>query len=259
VATVFASRAAIATLVPDFASRAAPSEADTERDLIKPVLTLLGWTDHVVQTAAGRSDVPDFLLFAAGAAKADAVRLARSAERYRHSHDREAKAWELSLGRGSDWSPAPSTQMLRYLGTVEVQSAGNIRFGILTNGRCWRLYDQKARSRLEGFGEVDLADTVAGTPEADHQLRLFLTLFAQAAFVADTGGATTLTSALDVTRAFAARVTTALADTVFDNIFPDLANASKQPLGLRSISSKSRFCCATERRPNRCGAGGGEV
>ena len=150
-------------MITDFTARAAPGEADTERDLIEPLLTLLGWTDRVVQTAAGRSDVPDFLLFPNAAAKAEAVRLARSAERYRHGATIvEAKAWGLPLDRGTDRSPAPSTQMLRYLGTVEVQSAGNIRFGILTNGRCWRLYDQKARSRLEGFVEIDLAEAVDG-------------------------------------------------------------------------------------------------
>jgi hypothetical protein len=225
-AAIAAVRSSVAALIGDFNTRAAPGEADTERDLIEPLLTLLGWTDRVVQTAAGRSDVPDFLLFPSAAAKSEAVRLARSAERYRHGATiLEAKAWELPLDRGTDRSPAPSTQMLRYLGTVEIQSAGNVRFGILTNGRCWRLYDQKARSRLEGFVEIDLVDAVDGTAPADHQLRLFLTLFARAAFLPDISGATTLTAALDASRAFEARVTTALAATVFDTVFPDLANA----------------------------------
>ena len=223
---IAAASSSIEALIDDFTARAVPGEADTERDLIEPVLTLLGWTDRVVQTAAGRSDVPDFLLFPNAAAKTEAVRLARSAERYRYGATIvEAKAWGLPLDRGTDRSPAPSTQMLRYLGTVEVQSAGNIRFGILTNGRCWRLYDQKARSRLEGFVEIDLAEAVDGSPAADHQLRLFLTLFGRAAFLPDTSGATTLTAALDASRAFEARVTTALAATVFDTVFPDLANA----------------------------------
>lgn len=225
-AALEAARLVISPLIADFDSRASPGEADTERDLIDPVLSVLGWIDRVVQTAAGRSDVPDYLLFPSSAAKAEAVRLARSSHRYRHgSTIVEAKAWSLSLDRGTEQSPAPSTQMLRYLGTVEVQSAGNVRFGILTNGRCWRLYDQKARSRLEGFVEIDLANTVAGTPDADHQLHLFLTLFARSAFMPDTGGATTLTAALDASRAFEARVTTALASTVFDEVFPTLANA----------------------------------
>ncbi len=223
-AMVAAAAATLAPLIADFTGRAAPGEADTERDLIEPVLTLLGWADRVVQTAAGRSDVPDFLLFPNAAAKAAAVQVGKTAERYRHGASIvEAKAWGVSLDRGSAASPAPSTQMLRYLGTVEVQSAGNIRFGLLTNGRYWRLYDQKARSRLEGFVEIDLADCVAGTPKADHRLRLFLTLFARAAFIPDVAGATTLTAALDASRAFESRVTTALATTVFDTVFPTLA------------------------------------
>lgn len=225
-AAVTAARATLAPLLHDFAARAAPGEADTERDLIEPVLAMLGWTDRVVQTAAGRSDVPDYLLFASAAAKAEAVRLARTAERYTHGASiLEAKAWGVPLDRGSTASPAPSTQMLRYLGTIEVQSGGNIRFGILTNGRCWRLYDQKARSRLEGFVEIDLADALPETADGDHVLRLFLTLFGRNAFVPDAGGATTLTAALDRSRAFESRVTTELAKTVFDTVFPDLANA----------------------------------
>ncbi len=43
------------------------NEAQTEDEIILPVLAALGWTQHLRQQTAnrtGRQDVPDFLLFA---------------------------------------------------------------------------------------------------------------------------------------------------------------------------------------------------
>ena len=125
------------------------------------MLTLLGWTDRVVQTAVGRSDVPDFLLFPNAAAKVEAVRLARSAERYRQGVTIvEAKAWGLPLDRRTDRSPAPSTHMLRCLGTVEVQSAVNVRFGILTNSR----HSVSVRQKLLLLSHSEFADSYSAVP-----------------------------------------------------------------------------------------------
>lgn len=74
-----------------------------------------------MQTAAGRSDVPDYLLFANAVAQADGVLLEKTAARSTNgASTAEAKAWGIALGRGSATSPAPSTQMLRHLGTIEV-------------------------------------------------------------------------------------------------------------------------------------------
>lgn len=227
----------ITTLVDNFNDRAAPSEANTERDLIDPLLQLLGWCFSVQEKAsrAGRSDVPDYLLFLDDDAKAAAARLVQPADRYRLGASIvEAKAWGMPLDRsGAAQASAPSTQILRYLGTVGVQSDDSVRFGILTNGRHWRLYDNKARSRLEGFVEIDLAEaaglvvpaTGAAPDHADQVLRRFLYLFGRDAFIPDAGGATRLTRAIAASRGFEARVTDSLADTVFASVFPDLANA----------------------------------
>ena len=62
----------------------------------------------------------------------------------------EAKRWGRPLDRGERRGRlaegAPSTQMLRYLSRASDVSEGAIRWGILTNGRLWRLYWQGARS-----------------------------------------------------------------------------------------------------------------
>ena len=231
-----AIRVQISERLLDFSARHDPGEPETERDLIDKLLGLLGWAHFLPQikaSARGRRDVPDYLLFTDAAAKQTATGL-QPADRYAQGASIvEAKAWDVPLDRaGSETGEgAPSTQILRYLGAVEVQSNGAIRFGILTNGRFWRLYDNKARSQLEGFVEIDLYEAVGllvpaepvASGYADHVLKLFLWLFGRDAFVADAGGATRLTGAIRESRSFEARVTDQLADTVFETVFPDLA------------------------------------
>ena len=84
--------------------------------------------------------------------------------------------------------------MLRYLSRVEVASEKRIQWGVLTNGRHWRLYFQGARSRSEEFLELDLP-ILAQMPgvetdlfsvraeEREHFLRVFLLMFRREAFL----------------------------------------------------------------------------
>jgi hypothetical protein len=238
---VDAARAAIAELLADFEQRHKPNEPNTESDLIEKLLDLLGWTERLKQEKAnekGRLDVPDYLLFREPADKAAAARAGQAARRYASGAAiLEAKAWDVPLDKAEPGhAGAPSTQILRYLGTVDVQSDGAVRFGILTNGRLWRLYDHKARSRLEGFVELDLMEAAGlavpasgAAPDHAHQvLRRFLFLFGRDAFIPDPGGATRLTQAIAESRSFEGRVTDTLAETVFGTVFPDLANALAQ-------------------------------
>jgi hypothetical protein len=232
------AKAVIKALIEDFEERHQPNEANTETDLIEKLLDLLGWTERLKQEKAndkGRTDVPDYLLFLGPKEKAEAARSGKAARRYSSGAAiLEAKAWDVPLDKAEPGqSGAPSTQILRYLGTVDVQSEGAIRFGILTNGRLWRLYDRNARSRLEGFVEIDLSEAAglivpATRPPDDHAdivLRRFLFLFGRDAFVPDAGGGTRLTRAIADSRSFEGRVTDELARIVFDVVFPDLANA----------------------------------
>jgi hypothetical protein len=95
--------------------------------------------------------VPDGLLFPTSEAKAAANKEKGGPARYRHGIAIvESKAWGRPLDRGAPDlfnQNAPSTQMLRYLSRVEIESERAIQWGILTNGRHWRLYFQGARSR----------------------------------------------------------------------------------------------------------------
>jgi integrase len=126
------------------------NEAATESEIILPVLALLGWTDYLQQQSAsrsGRQDVPDVLLFPSEDAKATALQESCESARYRHGLVvLESKRWQRPLDRSQteDHSDGgmPAAQMLRYLSRVEVISERAIQWGILTNGRRWRLYWQ---------------------------------------------------------------------------------------------------------------------
>lgn len=120
-----------------------PNEAQTEDDIIVPVLKALGWTQYLrQQPSAKRSEnIPDILLFANADAKKAANAEKKPPNRYRHGKAIvESKAWRLPLDRGTAEpdlfnQDAPSSQILRYLTQVEIASNRAIQWGVLTNGR----------------------------------------------------------------------------------------------------------------------------
>ncbi len=85
-----------------FPSAQSPNEAQTEDDLIWPVLNALGWTASLRQqnlAPHGREDVPDGILFQDAAAKAKANKSREEWRRYEHGLTLvEFKALEAALG-----------------------------------------------------------------------------------------------------------------------------------------------------------------
>jgi hypothetical protein len=140
-----------------------PTEPETEKDLIWPLLEVLGWSDMLVEqnlSVKRRDDVPDGLLFPNAEAKQNAMPLA-AWQRFQHGVCVvEAKRWNRLLDRADaaqrGESDVPSTQILRYLRRVDDVTNGGLRWGILTNGRHWRLYFRGALSIAEDFLEIDL-------------------------------------------------------------------------------------------------------
>ena len=143
----------------DALNRAAdPNEALTEQRLVRPLLEALGWPDYLPQqglsparpgSVARNEDIPDHLLFADAASRDRAAAHKASGERYREALVvQESKRFGLPLdARDSGDRAQPGTphgQILRYLETARIASDGRIRWGMLTNGRVWRLYDGRA-------------------------------------------------------------------------------------------------------------------
>ena len=213
-----------------------PNEAVTEQDLIRPVLDLLEWEDYLPQQGAARNeDIPDHLLFSDAASKAQAGARANSQDRYLDALAiEESKRFGLPLDNrdGSDrvQRGTPHGQILRYLSTAESVTDGRIRWGILTNGSVWRLYDYRARPRASGYYEADLADLLE--PGNEDALRVFHLLFRRASFVPESGAATTfLERALAEGKRYEEQVAQDLSGVVFERVFPNLVDAIARESG----------------------------
>lgn len=229
-----------------FLKIAKPNEAETEKDLIYPVIEALGWSDYQVQqilSQKGRKQVPDALLFADDAAKSLAVAEAQQWKRFQHGLAvLEAKRWNRALDRADKRDPSeegvPSTQMLQYLSRVDVQTNNKVRLGILTNGNVWRLYFQGALSVSEDYLEIDLAqalelpghqlnllDHADERLTSDRVLRLFILFFGKAAFLPVEGPRTFHDLSREAGKTWEEQVTKDLSRLVFGELFPKLVTA----------------------------------
>ena len=235
--------AALAGIFARFQTGGSPNESETEDELIWPVLEQLGWTEKLRQqnlSARGMTDVPDGLLFADSESKAKAAGTLEEWRRYEFGLAVvESKRWCRPLDRGSaetGEATAPSTQMLRYLRRADDLTNGKLRWGILTNGRLWRLYWQGALSVSEQFFEIDLAAVLNLPGHEDlfyhapavrrHWLKVFALMFRREAFLpSPTDGRTFHRRTLDEGRYYQERVAKNLSGVVFDRVFPDLARA----------------------------------
>ena len=121
-------------------------------------------------------------------------------------------------------SRTPHGQILRYLSTAEVESESGIRWGILTSGGVWRLYDYRARPRATGYFEADLGSMLE--PGGEDHLRLFYLLFRRESFILQEGATTTfLEDALMEGRRYDEKVAQDLSSVVFERVFPKLVEA----------------------------------
>ncbi|MES2883941.1 MAG: restriction endonuclease, partial [Pseudomonadota bacterium] len=242
-----AFRSKLTAIYAETTAESRPNEAATESELIFPTLESLGWVETLPQQTAnrkGREEVPDALLFADGASKMAALKEKHDERRYTHGLAIvESKRWLRPLDRSdtsdADYHGTPSAQILRYLSRVEVASDRRIQWGMLTNGRHWRLYWQGARSRAEQFLELDLGALlqVQGiqpdlfSPEAaqrEHYLKVFWLLLRREAFLPqadDAQGRSFHALALEEGRHWEARISEDLGQIVFDQVFPDLVRA----------------------------------
>ena len=213
-----------------------PNEAVTEQELIRPVLELLGWTDYLPQQGIARNeDIPDLLLFSDAQSKGEAAARAKPDERYLDSsviEESKRVGIPLDIRDQSDKVKAgtPHGQILRYLSTADSVADGRIRWGILTNGEVWRLYDHRARPRASGYFAADLAQLLQ--PGNEHDLRVFYLLFRRDSFTLKEGSTTTfLEQALAEGKRYEEQVAQDLSGVVFESAFPKLVEALANATG----------------------------
>jgi type I restriction-modification system DNA methylase subunit len=223
-----------------------PNEAQTEDDFIRPVLNILGYS-YIVQTPLkhkGQFNQPDYSLFADEKTKKEAgsFRVKEQEAFYGKALAIcDAKYWgrpldiKLSDTKDSFTNINPSFQIVNYL------VGANVDWGILTNGKLWRLYYQKATSRSSNFYEVDLEDLILKA-ELEAFLYFFL-FFRKETFLKDLHGKTFLDYVLEGSTSYAAEVSDVLKEKVFTDIFPHLARGflhyRRKELGIQTETGET--------------------
>lgn len=190
-ATFADTKAALTALYSAFPVSMQPNEAETEARLIYPICDVLGWGFRSAQQGldAKRRSVPDAYLFLDDGDRQRADFEARQEDKVRHADViLEAKRWNVPFDRRFDRETPPMAQLLAYLSRAETQSNRRVRWGILTDGRKWRLCFQGAKSLLTDYLEVDIpvllsvpgveTDLFSQRPQdPDHWFKVFLLFF----------------------------------------------------------------------------------
>jgi len=243
------------------------NEAQTEQEFVKPVLDALGWS-YIVQVKAqrrgGSLTRPDYALFSDPAAQAQAYPHQGDDDAFygRAAAIAEAKYWGRPLsatdaGGRNTWKAEsnPSHQMVSYLvGT-------RCPWGILTNGRAWRLYSREVSSTASEFYEVDLGlvfdnflplalqergarGEVAGpTPDQLADFKRWWLFFRRDAFLPDARGRSFVQQVREGSASYAKRVSDKLKGLVFAEVMPEIANGfiayRREQLGIREETDAS--------------------
>ena len=198
------------------------NEAQTEHEFIQPLLEQLGHTFEVqpsLQTSQG-TRVPDYAFFPSQDAH-DAARSQINTNQFFNTALAvgDAKAWSRNLDRktqdGGDPfnNQNPNYQIDSYLRDT------NKDWGILTNGRQWRLYHRQTSYRLDSFYEVDLAALLSENRDLD-AFRYFYNLFRRDAFIPDPSGTAFLDHVLGESQQYTVGVSDDLKNRVYDVHLP---------------------------------------
>ena len=192
-----------------------PNEAQTEADWIRPVLSALGhhFTVQVSLHTPFGTRQPDYVLYSSEAERQAAPNgVLRAADLSGALAVADAKAWERDLdragGRAKVLSDNPSLQIYVY-----VQHSG-LDWGLLTNGRQWRLVQRDSAEKLDVYYEVDLPALIA--QQNSDAFKYFALFFRREAFIAPPSGETFLNRVLAQSRAYSRGVSDTLKEQVYE-------------------------------------------
>ncbi len=188
------------------------NEANTERRFIDKIFSKLGFgylnQDKIPE--AERRQVPDYFLYSTPEEADKAFELS-SHKKYRLAISiAESKRWDHNLDQpssGKGKAPKgryPHQQIRDYLNESE-----HIKWGILTNGKEWRLYFREGRSSK--FFEIDLEACL----EDFQKFKYFYVLFRPDAFIKDSSGRCLLDNIYDESLRFQEDVEKDLREKVF--------------------------------------------
>ena len=192
------------------------NEPQTEEEFIRPVQKILGHTfgvQPVLRTSQGTKQ-PDYAFFAGQEALAQAhLQINTNAFFNTAIAIGDAKAWGQELDRkldgpGDPFSNSnPNYQIDFYIRTSD------LTWGILTNGKLWRLYHRDTSYKLDCFYEIDL-EKILINRDTD-AFRYFYYFFRNDAFTPDTSNQ----SFLDDVLSGSVHYTVSISDDLGDKIY----------------------------------------
>ena len=163
-------------------------EGQTERQFIQPVLKLLGH-EFVVQPTLHTSQGikrPDYAFFANQEVRLQAQTEINTPTFFRSTIAiGDAKAWSRDLDRKQRVNSNPFTNTNPSYQIDFYLRETNADWGILTNGRQWRLYHRSTSYRLDRFFQIDLENLLNSRNLED--FRYFYKFFRAPAFIPDVG------------------------------------------------------------------------
>jgi len=180
-------------------------ERGLEGHWFRPILRRLGHVfapEPPVPGAGIEARRPDYVLFPDQSSRREAEEASvRAAFAERALAVAEVKRWDTPLGK-KPWAGGvgfedqnPSWQI------AELRSTVGVDWGLLSNGRLWRLVHKDTADRLDTYYQVDIVTLMEhGNPNA---LLYFTLFFRQAAFLADDRGQVFLEEVLTRSRSYA--------------------------------------------------------
>ncbi len=187
------------------------NEGMTEERLIRPVLRLLGHSFTLFPEIPGSGKTPDYFLYASETDREAAEQAGATAKVERALVVADAKRFDLPLDRRSPEGD-PVAQIRDYV--LLARKA----FGILTNGRVWRLYARESALVERACYEVNLVGLLEeGRPD---DLRYFAAFFGAEAFRRGPDGRSFLERALEDSVLHAVEVSSRLERAVFAAVPP---------------------------------------
>ncbi len=148
-----------------FAPTNATNEAQTEQEWIRPVLQELGHSFEVqapLKVPGNKVQRPDYVFYRDEMQRRENRNRIIDEDANQHGAFAvgDAKPWERSLdhmlkGESDEDNKNPAFQIFFYM------LHSGLPWGILSNGRRWRLYHERTAHKLEVFYEVELPDLLA--------------------------------------------------------------------------------------------------
>ncbi len=201
------------------------NESQLEDNWFRPILALLGHTmegQPTIPGLGGGIKKPDYIFFPDEAARLTAVSAQNSRDYAQNALAvGEVKAWGVNLDRKTGSSPTFADNNPMYQIDTYLRATG-LEWGIVSNGRFWRLVHKDSAYRLDTYFEIDLlpALTAGSDRAAIASLNYFLLFFRQAAFLPDPSGRDEtgqpfVNRALEASRAYARALEADLRDNAY--------------------------------------------